>query len=416
MIRRIICVFLAAAIGSAALTSCVGKREPGDDTDYHGGQNTTADTGEGHGNDGMNTPGDAIYGDTLDDPGKVEVRTHEPRDYIKGSIACEWESTVFYWSRSRNSAGILYQDVNSPASSGILLYGDVLVGEDGNPFARSDGVSWMLVDERATVENGGVPVLLLAIGYTSIVGEGADTHRVGSYEIGEFDMLTNKWTVITSGADDVMQLALYRDTVFYITFGGGDEGYTLECCDRSGGGHKKLSTTAPTTLRLGYVYDDTVYYVDERTFSVYTCSLDLSEPKLMFDDQYHPIIDTISDGYIYYSAWTDEFGGVSEYFRRNLSAPDNAEFISDNATVELHYGHLYGFGDDDGRMICEYDPETGALQRVLSDISGRDDIDKSIIAIAETYIICDVSYDSDRDMKHLTCIDLSSGKEWKVPL
>ncbi len=322
---------------------------------------------------------------------------------------------MFYFS-DWDDGGIWYQDVNNIQPTKLPLHNDALSDGSDDPFAQLKAAC-ILVDEDATIKNGGAPVLIICgsfpIGYsedTGIVYKGT--------MIGSFDTLTNKWTVISDDVEgEPMEMSMYRDTIFFVTATGGEDGYVLHKINRDGSGYSSMENEEPTKLSIGWVHNDVIYYVEYKTLSVCSCNLDFSDRHVLFDGtgvNYVKDVSYVTDDYIYYTVINAD--GEEDLYRRSLKDISKSEFLLEDATGGFYGDVYYYYSGFALYVLSSLNMETGETKTVYDITDDSDKITKSRYAYGDTYIICEFTYrGSDTSGMHYTCIDLVSGKEWLIP-
>lgn len=406
MIKKVIFCITAVLLCAVLFASCSKINTDTSSTDTPSTDETSAG-------------GKALWGDTLDVPGKVMIGEGKTHDYVNGGGACAWGSTVFYLFYSPAGVEIRYQNVNNVQESGLPLYNDALNMGSG-PFDQIDR-AFMLIDEKATIENKGVPVLLIATSfYQPAEDENGEPFLIYETQIGSFNTLTNEWTVLKNDLGElIMQLALYKDTILFVSFSGEDEGYSLHKMDRNGNGYVKMENEEAAMITLGYVSDGTVFFVDEKTFSLYSCGLDFSKKKRLFSE-YSIDVKRVDDEFIYYEANKTKDSPSKYLARRKINDLSKTEIVLEHALGSFYENTYYYIGDEsDVFYAYDFDSEKTKViydNRYLNTANDPETKFQKIKEIVtDSYIIFDVVYFYNESWNHLTCADLTTGAEWKIP-
>lgn len=329
----------------------------------------------------------------------------QPHDYTVGSNgALIWGDTVYYYDSSDRR--IKYQNVKDVQDTGKLLY-------DGDDEFAELGSSFMLVDEYATIENNGYPVLILA------------PFSTGNNRILSFNTRTNERRVIMDDIGEgavLQQLVMYRDTIFYTTFeiveygNGADTG--LHRVDRDGSGYDEwYSQTDGMNLSIGGIHNDTLYFVDSWSGSLFTCDPYLQNVRSISDTV--GSVMYVNDEYVY---CTRASGDNVVLCRCDIDDMSQYDVLLEESTGTVCDGIFYYYSG--ANSMCAYDLATGETRTVYDESGRGDNYSKVTCGYSEDYIITHVMVYNDLDdfdinnlysENYLTCIDLSSGEEWVIP-
>lgn len=342
------------------------------------------------------------------EPGVIEPHEKEPSDFVIGLwTGAIWGDSIFYSCINGSSREIRYQNIRDVGTTGLPLYADVL---SFDAFTM-DTLPFMLIDEAATVKNGGMPVLIIAYGK----GRQNDYR----FRIVSFNTLTNKVTVIQENISRVMSLALYRDTLYYTTEEDEEIGRLLHKINLDGSGYSTLGDfDRVVDLSLGWVDDGVVYYSDGVTGEVFQCDADLKNSRLLFKVENVPlesIIKFVSDGYIYYreNRSPDDLYKAGFILRRPLDDIEKSEVFLENVAGDMFDGKLlYMYSETGWDVLYEYDPKTGETC-IVYDVRDQG-LDLAYSMYSERYLICETYGDSRNDIYYL-CFDLETGEQIKIP-
>ncbi len=326
-----------------------------------------------------------------------------PREFINGThFGCTWDNFVYYSTLA--DSRIFYQCVNDPYPISQPLLGDPLASDRDDPFY----MAWLLflIDEKSTVENENLPILIIAYRYYA-----DDSFEDERTRICSFDTKTNRMDTLADGFSGYpSQLALYKDKIYFSTFDSEKGEFVVRRINRDGGGELQMGESTPYEITIQYINDDLIYYLDHDDSCVYTCRTDFTG-KTKFYDSFMEIF-YISDEYMYYG---EPKGGedrrFSTLYRSDKNAPKERESLVD------YFG--CDFFDDVCYIIVlgkvsTYNIYTGETKTLIENLTPNDE-QKSFYAFSDTYII----FDTDRIEDHhgietITCLDVKTGKEWAI--
>ena len=371
--KRLFALFIAVLMCALSVVSCTPAGDGGDTTDAFT-DSTPTETG-----------------DNVD---VAEVETHE---FIRGSAFAMWENTLYYVGEYEGDSTIMQLDLSDREGSGTTLCG---AATEDHPFRRIDpDYTFLLIDEQATAKNSGHPVLIVAT-----------AHSDGVYgEIVSFDTLTEEVTVLKENVPWVSTFTLYRDTLYYETMM-----YGLHKLNRDGTGYKTMANPDNMWIQLDFVHGEKVYY-HIGVGNMYACDLDLTGGKLLSDEH---ILEGASGDYIYgYSTVSD---GFMRFDPNDLS---QSEVVLEGFTMGQFYGTKFYYKDyfaEGMNSLREYDLETGEDRLLYDDGDALGDGGmKSAAAFSERYVLSYVivwDEDDTNNEIYVTCYDLSTGEEWRLPI
>ncbi len=214
-----------------------------------------------------------LWESTLSDPEAV---------FLHGSLQGDIYGDFVFLSDQVNCVSYNFLDEPSPYS--IPLYDPSLGGASDNPFKGNGAADIILVDKKASAENGGTPILYIVVGTNKII---------------RFNMEDNSTQIIKEKIPNrIISLSIYGDTIIYGT-SDADEGLNIHSIDKNGENYKKLDNPDKLTCRVQTGYKNKLYFIDQKTMVMYRCNLpDLTGLEKVFDA--HMISYAFAhNGYIY---------------------------------------------------------------------------------------------------------------------
>jgi len=311
---------------------------------------------------------------------------------------CIYNSFIYYQTDYTRESTIKYQNLKNPHENSVMLYNDTFGGED--PF-KAVADSFIIVDEKATAENGGMPVLIIAMNTYKNEDVGTD------FKIVRFDQATNTLKVITekTTGEKVNSAFLCGDTLYFQMWSQNEkEEYSFNYykMNKDGGEITTLDNAIKTETEVLSIIGKTVYLLDSVAGMVYKTDINFESFEKMTkysDICFEPYI---ADGFLYYAdkyREVDVEGNkvrVSDVYRKPLEGFKEAspELIIENAVYARGYGsRIVYFEAGDSEFFKDriftvnklpvlklYDISTGN-STVLSDKRGGDENERHTGAI-----------------------------------
>ncbi|MCD7943598.1 MAG: DUF5050 domain-containing protein [Clostridia bacterium] len=347
---------------------------------------------------------------------------YEPKALI-GRMMIPYVYGEYLFCSASDSGDIVYQLLDDVQDVALNIYTDPLATGDDNPFGYAT-YSFYLVDEEATIANGGSPVLLFA--HKNM--RSADC----CYNIFSYDLATNEITMIKEGINENIQsLCLYGDYIIYTT-NEGDNGYNIHRVMKDGTGYLKLDNPDCETYRVADVYGDRVYFCDG-AYQIYSMSLDFDDVQYVLT--YAGLADIfVRDGYIYYPqyvetvVYTDEETGKESYYpscnlcRSPVDDPEESEILINNFYVGMSSDTtLYYFAVDPSDIsvlsstLYSYSLNTGDIGVIYDDLPSN--VYRSIDFAGDEYIVFSDVYMNESGAygtATYTALNLATGEEFTV--
>lgn len=248
--------------------------------------------------------------------------------------------------RDRNSYTLEYVLFDSDDLVKLPVYSDAF-DENSDPFLGQSNSSQILVDEEATRNNNGIPVLIVASTVRNEDGAWQDTFV-------SFNMATNRLTLIRSLSERIYgKFALLGDTIYYSVFLGDPDSldmtgeYAYYRMSKNGGNPERLPF--PETERLPYtikyVYNGKLYLVCEQIGKAYRCNPDFTQMEIVWESFPKSSPVAFHNGYAYYetnfrTVSTDNGVNVEcfDYFKtpvENMSE-EHSEMVLEDVLWVLH--------------------------------------------------------------------------------
>ena len=112
----------------------------------------------------------------------------------------------------RSNQTIKVQNLKNIQANGSYLYNDPFGNED--PFNMKMPKIKMIVDEKATAENGGMPVLIISQDYE---GDTIDEETaIWKHKIVSFNTATNTVTTIADNIENLQDFYLYNNKIYCV--------------------------------------------------------------------------------------------------------------------------------------------------------------------------------------------------------
>jgi len=212
-------------------------------------------------------------------------------------------------------------------NGGVQLYGDPLGNED--PFRQKMPNLQMLVDEEATKENGGMPVLIIGISYDRVDLEG--DNRILVYRLISYNTASGKLTTLAEEVEELKRFYLYKDKIYcvarswdYTNSDDPDRIYSVLVMEKDGKNKKEyvLEEKNVCPYLIG-IYNNKLYF--SQNHNILRSDLDFENEELLFDDIECYFTPVFASGYMYYLSPkeivnVDSFDFKSyKLFRRPLS-------------------------------------------------------------------------------------------------
>ncbi len=338
--------------------------------------------------------------------------------------------------------GIIYEDMYFyiKLRGGILKYYDLTDIESGSYNVNTDplvedlysnpaalGRGYFAISPELTAENNGIPVLIIA--------KMRSENSIDKLFIYSYNTATNDADAIFECEDaNIQTLHLYGDTIVFTT-NNGDKGYDIHRVDIDGDNYVKKENKK-SLYYTSTVYDDRIYYTDDKTNTLYSASLMLDDEQKLFSVNTVSVIPFIVDDYIYYAKPAVKYVEYEErkhiaytVCRRHLSDLSKEEVFMENIFALVRRGNKLFFSYTEPRRITEgivavYSPlyeysfETGE-KRQLYDLSGTLK-DRSWIVINEDYVVfVDIDYSTGDTFQTRTdttiVLNLATGEETVLP-
>ena len=263
-----------------------------------------------------------------------------------------YDNTFFYKTQpipdgNLDDVTIKYQNIENIQPEGILLYADSL-GENEDPF-RGYGNAFMLIDEKATKENGGIPVLIIAYGVMSEEGSYI-------YKIVSFNQSTNKLNVIADNiGNGFTSFCLIDDTIFYQYNTGDKEGYVFFSVNKNGGEPEITSFSSQNQVVIIGCYGETIYMFENGTTKIISCDMNFENSKNILESCNLKCKPFIEGEILYYgndnseiTVGENKIEGCNIY-KIDLTSPDSApELFMENVISASNYDSklFYSLKDD----------------------------------------------------------------------
>ena len=336
----------------------------------------------------------------------------------------------FYYDNNQ----IKYQMLDDPQPGGLPIYGDTLSGTDDNPFwDMTAKTPYIFVDEQATQENNGVPVLLIIYQYFHI------TTKKDGWKLGSFDMATNRLTVIKDDFEsNVLDPGIYGNWLFYSTREP-EQGTILHRMRTDGSDLCSMKNPEKKYFRMQGVYQNKIYYQDYAKGTLYCADWNFENETYLFEGISGPTHVFVANGYAYYLAHAqkqqiNEQHSTSSYdlCRRSVTDPSKEETVLSNVINGQAHGsafyynpldsyksftfdgtdaHNYGAGD-----LYLYDTVTGESRLVYS--TGEEPIMIYMRARSEQYVMLRESYikaSGRSGYGNRICVNLQTGESVVIP-
>ncbi len=260
-----------------------------------------------------------------------------------------------------------YHNLDAPQESGIPVYSDVLSGSD-DPFLSNNPTCQMVLDKKATAENGGMPVLIVA----QKIGNDADNVYT---RIFSFNTANNKMTLIADEIANYYDIFwLCGDDIYFYCYLGtfeddGQGGFAPFKVSKKGGGATQLEFPSKDfQYKLIGIYENELYLTNASISEIYKSDMDFKNAALISNSVFSPFI---SGGYLYYQVHniTEKDGGEVTYydiFRKPLNDFSNAKeekVIEGAAEIIIQDEKIYYSKADEAQMI-KYMPYSDKLSPI----------------------------------------------------
>lgn len=330
---------------------------------------------------------------TSSKPGTTPSTDPDSIQPVVGRDVAFYRDTVFYYDQYKHN--IKFQNIAYVLETGLPLYQDPLSTSAEDPFSKISSTK-IIVDPVATENNKGQPVLYL---YTERNGTGSDTKK----QLISFDTATNRIRVLKDGLDNVKDLVLYGDTLFFSVFeaDGEDLKYKLHAIKTDGSGLRTFDNPDNLILGIATVWNHQLYFVGSG--NLYTAPRSLDSYSLFMPEASAPIV--FCDGYLYYSPRVS-----NDLWRAPLDDLSAKELVHENGRGMAQNGLIISRGRSDENKfndISVYDPKTNEKVLVY-----QKDADVTVMyqSFSKTYIVFDVSGDHA-----LIYYDIDSQEEITIP-
>jgi len=260
-----------------------------------------------------------------------------------------------------------YHNLDAPQQSGIPVYSDVLSGSD-DPFLSDNPTCQMVLDKKATAENGGMPVLIVA----QKIGNDADNVYA---RIFSFNTANNKMTLIADNITNYYDIFwLCGDDIYFYCYLGtfeddGQGGFAPFKVSKKGGDVTQLEFPSKDfQYKLIGTHENELYFTNTSIGEIYKSDLNFKNATLMADSIFKPFI---SGGYLYYQVHgvTEKDGGEVTYFDffrkplNNFSNVKEEKVIEGAAEIIIENGKIYYSKVGDAQMI-KYMPYSEKLSPI----------------------------------------------------
>ena len=348
----------------------------------------------------------------------------EDEKAIVGSIFGCWHNNTYYYRSMPWPNRILYQRIDNVQETGLPLYDDLLVEDVEDPFQNVSYISCVLVDPQATRANGGDAMLILPMQMREFTGDLQDPY-IEYNRICYYNVRTHRITVIKDEMpNSVGQMILCGDTLYYTT-SDGDLGWNVHKVKTDGTEEATMVNPNANLYVLTDVADGVVYLYEDSAKTVYTCSTELENPRLLIDEPVAGLYSMrVIDGYLYYHVYSKIVDGQAtcyEIRRIPVSGTQESELVmADVAFGYFSDGCYYYFpyhGQQtlsDFRKLYEYDLETGETRLIFD--NGSQAIFRCYTDVSDRYLTCYVhDLATGKNYAYMSCIDLETLEEVKVP-
>jgi len=283
--------------------------------------------------------------------------------FALGSSRYIYNSFVYYKTAKYSdffNDTLKYVNLKNPNTKGVLLYNDTFGGED--PFNRVDD-AYIMVDEDATRDNGGMPILIIALTTN-------DTENLQhlNFKIVRFDTATNKTTTIFEDKKSSEYLdgaCLVGDTIYFKKWTRNDKmeyKYSYFSINKHGGEVQKYNFKLQTeTEFLGY-HKGKLYLKDIVSNTVIATDLAFSSYETLISYEFIGMQPYVSEGYLYYTDNPREIEKdglklkVGDIFRHSLEDFKNTEteLVLENVAGAAGNGKYIIFGSADEAELYAY--------------------------------------------------------------
>ena len=324
----------------------------------------------------------------------------ESSDFIEGAWSGRLWGDIFYYTNSVDL--VRFQDMNYPQNEGLPIYADPLASENETPFGQVYSQPMLLIDEEETINNNGMPVIIASYRYD-------DENKLS--RIVSFNTATNKMTIIIDDISTVLQLFMYKGTIYFLTDEGENRGEVINKVERDGSGFSTMNNTDAAMITVGCIYDDKIYYTNALELfnlgGLYTCNLDFTGEELLFDGVMS--VATIRDGYIYYYAPGENSTEQALWRRELLKTGDPELLIGDALGVGCYDDTIYYSPTMDyPNILYEYHIDTGEIEMVY-DVKEYGNIMLMYYTSSDEYIIF-LAQTADRE-QYMICRNLNTKEE-----
>ena len=281
-----------------------------------------------------------------------------------------YNNMYIYLEESRETDGatyktLKYHNLDNMYNESLHVYSDLL-SEESDPFTTW-GTPHFMIDEDATVKNGGVPVIVYAYIYNE--GDTNPDDEMSNYRIISYNMATNKMTEICSSMGPITgTVYLYGDMIYYtrvlVDSESGEVSY-VPC---------KISKQSGTVQAFEYpdkrfickllsISENTIYLFEEKTNTIYKTDLDFKSFDTISDEYTKPFV--IGE-YLYYTSdgkFEKDGGQFNKYdiYRKELKQLDSANeetVLSDIGNYLIRDGIIY-YSKTYDAIICEMQGGSG---------------------------------------------------------
>jgi len=226
---------------------------------------------------------------------------------ISSKLAATYNSFYYYIGRvNANEPGsdttIKFQNLRNLYDEGVQLYNDPLGDED--PFRQNLPNLQMLVDEEASAENGGMPVLIIGIRYAKIDLEG--DNRILLYRIVSYNTASGKLTTLAEEVEELKDFYLYKNKLYcvgrtwdYTNPEEPERVYNVLMMDKDGKNKKEyvLEEKNVCPYLIG-VYKGKMYF--SQNHNILRSDLDFENSEIIIDDIKCNFTPVFAGGYMYY--------------------------------------------------------------------------------------------------------------------
>jgi len=201
----------------------------------------------------------------------------------------------------RSNQTIKVQNLKNIQANGSYLYNDPFGNED--PFNMKMPKIKMIVDEKATAENGGMPVLIISQDYEGSTID--DETAIWKHKIVSFNTATNTVTTIADNIENLQDFYLYNNKIYCVALTWDKDSeepnriYVVHLMDKDGKNKKEyvLEEKNVCPYLIG-VYKGKMYF--SQNHNILRSDLDFENSEIIIDDIDCNFTPVFAGGYMYY--------------------------------------------------------------------------------------------------------------------